>query len=151
MVNLIEKITTLNRHMTGVTKMGKVSVREAVKHYQVSRPTLMKHLKEGKLSANKDGQGTWEIDQSELTRVYKPREGNDHVYQSDLPTLNNSINSNENSLLQVKLDAAMETIERLETDKADWKQQAQSLARLMPPEGAGEGPRRSLWSRIKGG
>lgn len=131
--------------------MGKVSVREAVKHYQVSRPTLMKHLKEGKLSANKDGQGTWEIDQSELTRVYKTRERNDHVDQSDLATLNNSINSNENSLLQVKLDAAMETIERLETDKADWKQQAQSLARLMPPEGAGEGPRRSLWSRIKGG
>ena len=151
MVNLTVKITTLNRHMTGVTKMGKVSVREAVKHYQVSRPTLMKHLKEGKLSANKDGQGTWEIDQSELTRVYKPREGNDRVDQSELPTLNNSINSNENSLLQVKLDAAMETIERLETDKADWKQQAQSLARLMPPEGAGEGPRRSLWSRIKGG
>lgn len=131
--------------------MGKVSVREAVKHYQVSRPTLMKHLKEGKLSANKDGQGTWEIDQSELTRVYKPRESNDHVYQSNFTSLNNSINSNENSLLQVKLDAAMETIERLDADKADWKQQAQSLARLMPPEGAGEGPRRSLWSRIKGG
>lgn len=137
--------------MTGVKKMGKVSVREAVKHYQVSRPTLMKHLKEGKLSANKDGQGTWEIDQSELTRVYKPRKTSDHVDQSNFPTLNNSINSNENSLLQVKLDAAMETIERLEADKADWKQQAQSLARLMPPEGAGEGPRRSLWSRIKGG
>ena len=137
--------------MTGVTKMGKVSVREAVKHYQVSRPTLMKHLKEGKLSANKDGQGTWEIDQSELTRVYKIRKTSDHVDQSSFPTLNNPINSNENSLLQVKLDAAMETIERLEADKADWKQQAQSLARLMPPEGAGEGPRRSLWSRIKGG
>lgn len=131
--------------------MGKVSVREAVKHYQVSRPTLMKHLKEGKLSANKDGQGTWEIDQSELTRVYKPRKTNDHVDQLNFPTLNNPTNSNENSLLQVKLDAAMETIERLEADKADWKQQAQSLARLMPPEGAGEGPRRSLWSRIKGG
>ena len=131
--------------------MGKVSVREAVKHYQISRPTLMKHLKEGKLSANKDGQGTWEIDQSELTRVYKARESNNRVDQLTLTTSNNSINSSENSVLQVKLDAAMETIERLEADKADWKQQAQSLARLMPPEEAGEGPRRSLWSRIKGG
>ena len=130
--------------------MGKVSVREAVKHYQVSRPTLMKHLKEGKLSANKDGQGTWEIDQSELTRVYKTRKSNNHVDQSSLPTLNSSINSNENSLLQVKLDAAIETIERLEADKADWKQQAQSLARLMPPDGAGEAPKRSLWARIRG-
>ena len=150
MVNLTAKITTLNRHMTGVTKVGKVSVREAVKHYQVSRPTLMKHLKEGKLSANKDGQGTWEIDQSELTRVYKARKSNDHADPSSFPTLNSSINSNENSLLQVKLDAAIETIERLEADKADWKQQAQSLARLMPPDGAGEAPKRSLWARIRG-
>ena len=126
--------------------MGKISVREAVKHYQISRPTLMKHLKDGKLSANKDGQGTWEIDQSELTRVYKSRVRNSYVDQSNVTTLN----SNENNLLQVKLDAAMETIERLEADKADWKQQAQSLARLMPPDGAGERPKRSLWSRIKG-
>lgn len=48
---------------------------------------------------------------------------------------NNPVNSNENSLLQVKLDAALETIERLE---ADWKQQARSLARFMPPDRAGE-------------
>ena len=130
--------------------MVKISVREAVKHYQVSRPTLMKHLKSGKVSANKDGQGTWEIDQSELTRVYKSRVKTESLDQSNLATPNNPINSNENSLLQVKLDAAMETIERLEADKADWKQQAQSLARLMPPDGAGEVTKRSLWARIKG-
>ena len=150
MVNLTRKIATLNRGLIGVINMGKISVREAVKHYQVSRPTLMKHLKDGKLSANKDGQGTWEIDQSELTRVYKTRVSNTHIDQSNIATPNNHVNSNENSLLQVKLDAAMETIERLEADKADWKQQAQSLARLMPPDGAGDRPRRSLWSRIKG-
>ena len=131
--------------------MGKVSVREAVKHYHVSRPTLMKLLKSGKLTGSKDGQGTWEIDQSELSRVYKTRVIGDNVDQSNLTTSNNSVNSNENSLLQVKLDAALEVIERLETDKADWKQQAQSLARLTPPDGAGEGPKRSLWSRITGG
>lgn len=130
--------------------MVKVSVREAVKHYQVSRPTLMKHLKSGKISANKDGQGTWEIDQSELTRVYKVRGKAEELDQSNLSTPNSPVNSSENSLLQVKLDAAMETIERLEADKADWKQQAQSLARLMPPDGAGEAPKRSLWARIRG-
>jgi len=151
MVKLIEKLTTLNRHVTGVIEVGKVSVREAVKYYQVSRPTLMKHLKSGKLTGSKDGQGTWEIDQSELTRVYKPRVSGEDVDQSNLTTPNSPVNSNENSLLQVKLDAALETIERLEADKADWKQQAQSLARLMPPDGAGKGPKRSLWSRITGG
>lgn len=131
--------------------MVKISVREAVKHYQVSRPTLMKHLKDGKLSGSKDSQGTWEIDQSELARVYKSRASGDNVDQSNLTTPNIPVNSNENSLLQVKLDAALETIERLEADKVDWKQQAQSLARLMPPDRVGEGPKRSLWSRITGG
>ena len=147
----MKKLTTLNRGAMRVIKMGKISVREAVKHYQVSRPTLMKHLKDGKISGSKDGQGTWAIDQSELTRVYKSRASIDSVDQSSLATSNSSVNSSENSLLQVKLDAALETIERLEADKADWKQQAQSLARLMPPDGAGKGPRRSLWSRITGG
>jgi len=151
MVKFIEKLTTINRRIVGVIKMGKISVREAVKHYQVSRPTLMKHLKSGKLTGSKDGQGTWEIDQSELTRVYKSRASGDSVDQSNLTIDNSPVNNNENSLLQVKLDAALETIERLEADKADWKQQAQSLARLMPPDGAGEGPKRSLWSRITGG
>lgn len=130
--------------------MSKVSVREAVKHYQVSRPTLMKHLKSGKLTGSKDGQGTWEIDRSELARVYTARASSDSFDQSNFTTPNNSVNSNKNSLLQVKLDAALETIERLEADKADWKQQAQSLARLMPPDRAGETPKRSLWSRIRG-
>jgi hypothetical protein len=150
MVNLTGEITTLNRVNIGVITVGKVSVREAVKHYHISRPTLMKHLKEGKLSASKDGQGAWEIDQSELTRVYKSRVSETHVDQLNLTTPNNSESSIEISVLQVKLNAAMDTIERLEADKADWKQQAQSLARLAPPDGAGEKPRRSLWSRIRG-
>jgi|TARA_B110000977_G_scaffold153080_1_gene194470 hypothetical protein len=127
--------------------MVKVSVREAVKHYQVSRPTLMKHIKSGNLTGSKDGHGAWKIDQSELARVYNPRVTNHYAEISSLTT----VNSNEASLLQAKLDAALETIERLEVDKSDWKQQAKSLARLMPPDGAGKIPKRPLWSWITGG
>ena len=50
-----------------------LSIREAVKHYQVSRPTLTKSLKSGKISGTQDGQGKWSIDHSELARVYQPR------------------------------------------------------------------------------
>lgn len=53
--------------------VANLSIREAVKHYQVSRPTLTKALKSGKISGNQDGQGTWSIDPSELARVYQPR------------------------------------------------------------------------------
>lgn len=53
--------------------MVKLSIREAVKHYDVSRPTLQKALKSGKISGVQDGQGHWTIDPSELARLYHPR------------------------------------------------------------------------------
>lgn len=53
--------------------MANLSIREAVKHYQVSRPTLTKALKSGKISGVQDNQSKWSIDPSELARVYQPR------------------------------------------------------------------------------
>lgn len=53
--------------------MAGLSIREAVKHFDVSRPTLANDLKKGKVSGVKDRQGVWSIDHSELARVYKPR------------------------------------------------------------------------------
>lgn len=55
--------------------MANVSIREAVKIYQVSRPTLTKALKMGKISGVQDEKGQWQIDPSELARVYQPRTG----------------------------------------------------------------------------
>lgn len=53
--------------------MAKLSLREAAKHFDVSRPTLQKALKSGKISGVQDGQGHWTIDPAELARVYQPR------------------------------------------------------------------------------
>jgi len=53
--------------------MPKLSPREAVKVYQVSRATLMKALSDGTVSASKTDAGHWQIDPSELARMYQPR------------------------------------------------------------------------------
>jgi len=53
--------------------MPKLSPREAVKMYQVSRATLTKSLITGKISADKTEAGHWQIDASELARLYQPR------------------------------------------------------------------------------
>jgi len=53
--------------------MPKLSPREAVKVYQVSRATLMKALSDGAVSAEKTDAGHWQIDPSELARMYQPR------------------------------------------------------------------------------
>ncbi len=55
-------------------RMAKLSIREAAKHFDVSRPTLLKDLRSGKLSGDLSGDGkVWKIDPSELARCYKPR------------------------------------------------------------------------------
>ena len=64
--------------------MAKLSIREAVKHYQISRPTLTKALKSGKISGTQDDQGKWSIDPSELARVYQPRVSASHAPEQTL-------------------------------------------------------------------
>lgn len=54
--------------------MPKVTPREAVKAYTVSRATLMRALSNGKISADKSDAGHWQIDAAELARVYAPRD-----------------------------------------------------------------------------
>jgi hypothetical protein len=56
-----------------VNMMTKLSPRDAVKLYQVSRATLMRALSDGKISAEKTDAGHWLIDGSELARVYTLR------------------------------------------------------------------------------
>lgn len=53
--------------------MVHLSLREAVKHFDVSRPTLQKALKSGKISGSQSDQGYWTIDPAELARIYQPR------------------------------------------------------------------------------
>ena len=59
--------------------MSSLSPAQAAKIFKVSRATLMKAIKEGAVSANRDDRGHWQIDTSELARVYDPR-------KSDLPS-----------------------------------------------------------------
>ena len=64
--------------------MAKISVSEAAKRFEVSRPTLQKHLKNGKISGEKlDGKG-WQLDTAELARAYPPRGG---VFPDKLPAV----------------------------------------------------------------
>jgi hypothetical protein len=53
--------------------MAKLSVSAAARIYEASRPTIQKHLKNGKLSGEKDTDNHWILDTSELNRLYKLR------------------------------------------------------------------------------
>ena len=135
--------------------MANLSIREAVKHYQVSRPTLTKALKSGKVSGTQDGQGTWSIDPSELARVYQPRASipdapeQDFTGQPkvDLATLDTPdpaelealrMQLAEVELRAVKAETRADAAELLAKERAE---RIEDLRRMLPPPEAVRKPR----------
>lgn len=117
-----------------------------------SKSTLSKAIKSGKISAFKNDHGAFEIEPSELFRLYPPTpppiEQNTietaGVEQKETPE-----NTNNIEMLEAKLQMANERIdelkldkEKLEIDKEQWRQQATNL--LAAPD------RRGLLQRIFG-
>ena len=139
--------------------MANLSIREAVKHYKVSRPTLTKALKLGKISGEKDGQGTWSIDPSELARVYQPRPATvsepelvkPGQLSAILPTMNTSDLSELEALRAqlakielraVKAETRADAVELLAKERAE---RIEDLRRMLPtPEQA---KKRRWWQR----
>jgi hypothetical protein len=90
-----------------------ISIREAVKEFQVSRPTLTKALNNGKVSGKKDDSGTWMMEASEISRVYKPRTPSpdkEHVKISDK-------NSDEHHYMKGKLEALESYVDDLKEQR----------------------------------
>ena len=109
---------------------------EAAKACGMSKATLSKAVKSGKISASKNENGSFSIEEVELHRVYPITVQSE---QSETPkaTLPNTQISNDLMLLQVKLDAAEKRISDLETDRDAWKGQATRLLTHQPNNSRG--------------
>ena len=117
-----------------------------------SKSTLSKAIKSGKISAFKNDHGAFEIEPSELFRLYPPTPP--PIEQSTIKTVGveqkeTPENTNNIEMLEAKLQMANERIdelksdkEKLEIDKEQWRQQATNL--LAAPD------RRGLLQRIFG-
>ena len=115
--------------------MANLSLREAVKHFDVSRPTLQKALKSGKISGVQDGQGHWTIDPSEIARVYPARESIPAKTDSTLPgklPIENTPLASEIETLKLKLSAAEQRATVAEALAAERGQHLEDLRRLLP-------------------
>jgi hypothetical protein len=99
----------------------------AAKAVGKTKSTITKAIASGKLSAIKNDNGAWEIDASELYRVYPPTpletvkiEKNDTLKETDG-------NSKEIEALERLLKAAEEQIDDLKADRDEWRKQANQL------------------------
>lgn len=149
--------------------MVKLSLNRAAKEAGVAKSTLLDALNAGRMSAAKNEKGHWEIDPSELFRVFSKTssDGNGKPIQTPLE---NHQKTTQNSVLELEVKMLREQIERMDaererersqlTDQIEaLKEQAerqsadhrQALAALTDQrEKAKEQPRRSLWGRLVG-
>ena len=99
----------------------------AAKAVGKTKSTITKAIASGKLSAIKNDNGAWEIDASELYRVYPPTLLETvEIEQND--TLKEMVgNSKEIEALERLLKAAEEQIYDLKADRDEWRKQANQL------------------------
>jgi excisionase family DNA binding protein len=114
---------------------------EAAKATGMSKATISKAIKNGRISASKDETGTFKIDPSELHRVYPPTVSSE---QEETPTNTPAKADIDGTIraLQARLEAAQERLSDKDTVIADlredrdrWRQQATALLEDQRPKG----------------
>ena len=146
----------------------KLNKYQAAKAARISRTTLDRHIKEGKISVGKDGTGKTVIDVAELERVY-------NEVDTDSTSQNvageQSETSNDNKTVHLELEILREYLDRMESDRDrerrqletgiedlrkdrdHWRQQATALLpdqRATAPQKAAEGRLARAWSILRG-
>jgi len=131
---------------------------EAAKAVGRTKPAILSAIQKGRISAQKNALGQWEIEPSELHRVYRPLSQETKDAERSLPEL---IQEREAKIreLQARLEAAEDLKreiqarnEELQQERDDWKQQADEWrmqAKALPA--GGEVPRPGFWKRLFGG
>lgn len=119
-------------------KVVKLSIREAVKHFNVSRPTLTKALNSGKISGVQNGKGEWSIDPSEVARLYRARTSlpvADAVNITKLNTSENNALEARVKVLEAELSAARTLAEERAAHIDDLRRLLPAAAPARPPTG----------------
>lgn len=124
--------------------MPKLSPRDAVRLYQVSRATLMRALSEGKISAEKTDAGHWMLDASELARVYQLRPSQDAVIRTRPDQVNHArpdqTAASDIAELAVRLARAEAALDAERAKVELLQRHLDDVRRMLPPPG--DRPRR---------
>lgn len=126
--------------------MEKLSLNKAAKEASVAKSTLLDALNSGRMSAGKNDKGHWQIDPSELFRVF-PKTG--HAEQGEpKPTPSSSLQKTaENGALEVEVKMLREMLEETRADRDSWKDQAQKITALIEDQSA---RKKGFWARLVG-
>lgn len=118
-----------------------ITLREASEKVGVTRQTLMKAIKTGRVSAEKSDNGEWRIEPVELFRVWPP------VNEVQQP-LQSNITDSDTPGLQAENRLLREQVAELREERNAWREQAQRLALTDQRATAQSSPRPGFWSRL---
>jgi hypothetical protein len=117
--------------------MAYISLGQAAKEAGMSKATISKALKTGRLSYVSKSTAGYEIDPAELFRVFPPKPlATVESERSETPVETGKSNSD-----RVELQLLRERVEDLQRDRDAWREQAQRLALTGPEQQA-----RKVWS-----
>lgn len=124
---------------------------QAAKATGKAKGTIKNAINKGRISATQNESGEYQIEASELHRVYSPVQNTEQlndVTPSDLPPAKAA----EIKLLEAELKHKDEKIRMLEEDRDEWRKQAQQLL-LSPPKQNGletTSLNKPFWRRLLG-
>ena len=118
-----------------------ITLREASEKVGVTRQTLMKSIKTGRVSAEKSDNGEWRIEPVELFRVWPPVNGVQQPLQPELT-------GGDTPSLQVENRLLREQVAELREERNAWREQAQRLALTDQRAAPQPAPQRGFWSRL---
>ena len=115
-----------------------------------SKATILRAIRSGKISAEKDVNGVWRIEPSELHRVY-PETPIETVSESKNDALVNPSKHLETPLLEERLASAQKEIAHLEAQVEDLKGQREQLRADMEAWRSAATQKRLTWRGLFGG
>ena len=96
--------------------MMKLSLNKAAKEAGIAKSTLLDALNNGRMSAEKNQRGHWEIDPSELFRAF-PKTSSYNPEKLMQTPLENHQKTIQNSALEIEVKMLREQIERMDSER----------------------------------
>ena len=129
----------------------KLSASQAAKKTGKSVPTITRAIKSGKLSAEKSGSGGYQIEASELFRVFKAVTETPNVKGDTLgiETPKTPLNETPDAhMMREKIATLEAALSDAKAERDEWRDQAKRLALALPSPEQGKAPQAGLFARL---
>lgn len=131
----------------------KLSASQAAKKTGKSVPTITRAIKSGKISAEKTKSGGYQIEASELFRVFnavteEPNAKGNALGHETPPSPQAETNASQ--LLKEKIADLEAALSDARSERDEWRDQAKRLASALPAPDTDITQKRSFWARLRG-